>query len=130
MDMDFDLEALRRFRENYIWIAAELMVERTAFAAVMLYCVYQKKPIDEVRDFLESLLSDRQQLFSLVSDDLYLVKNATETDLELLLSDYLPAILETQIESLKELPDIQQPTTDEISTEVLVARKRKIGFIP
>lgn len=129
MDMDFNLEALTKFRENYIWIAAELMVERTVSAAVMFYCVYRKETFDEVRKLLESVLNDRQKLSGLISDDLYLVENATESDLDLLLNDYLPTILKSQIESLDELSDLQQPTPDEISTEFVAVRKRKIGFI-
>jgi len=122
------LEGLSKCRENYIWLAAEVMAERT-FSIAVMFCVNQGETLDKAKDILESLLKDPQQLRFHMSDEIYLVEGATDSDLDLLFDDYLPALLKNQIEFLEQLPELPQPTNEVLSTELAAVRKRKIGFI-
>lgn len=128
MGLGIDLEVLTKFRENYIWLAAEVMTERTLSAVITMYLI-QGKSLFDAKEFFELLLNDRQHLRNFMDDDLYLVSGATESELDLLFNEYLPALLRNQIDFLEGLLDLRQPTTDEISTEIFAAKKRRIGFI-
>ena len=115
-------------RENYIWVAAEAMAERVASSAMLLKLLHGKS-LDVVREFIESLINDPLELREFLDSDLYLVEGATESDLDLLFDDYLPELLKNQIEYLDLIPDSPVLTDDELPTEVVAVRKRKIGFI-
>lgn len=115
-------------RENYIWLAAEVMAERTASSAILLKLM-QGKTLDDVREFIESLLNDPHRLRDFLSEDLDLVEGATDSDLDLLFDEYLPTLLKNQIEYIELLPDTPILTDDELPAEVVVVRERKIGFV-
>ncbi len=115
-------------RENYIWVVAEVMAERTASSAMLLKLIHGKT-LDVVKEFIESLIDDPNQLRDFLNEDTYLVEGATEADLDLLFNDYLPDLLKNQIEYIEMLPDSPILTDDKLPTEVVAVRKRRIGFI-
>lgn len=127
--MENVLEGLTKFRENYIWLAAEVMAERT-FSVAVMSCMNKGETLDKAKDIIEFLLSDPQQLRSHMSEDLYHLEGAMDSDLDLLFDDYLPELLKNQVDFLDHLPNLPQPTNEGLSTEFAAVRKRKIGFIP
>lgn len=116
-------------RENYIWVVAEVMAERTASTAMAMLKLVQGKTLDSVREFMESLINNPHALRDFLDSDLYLVEGATESDLDLLFDEYLPELLKNQIEYLDWIPESPILTDDEFPTEVVAVRKRRIGFI-
>ena len=87
------------------------------------------KTLDVVKEFIESLIDDPNQLRDFLNEDTYLVEGATEADLDLLFNDYLPVLLKNQIEYIEMLPDSPILTDDNLPTEIVAVRKRRIGFI-
>ena len=115
-------------QDNHIWLAAEVMAERAASTALLVH-VFQEKTLSDVTEFMESLLDNPYRLRDFFSEDLYLIEGATEADLDLLFDDYLPTLLNNQIEFVKSLPDPPQRDNHDLSTGIVATKKRKIGFM-
>lgn len=125
--MEVKLELLNEFRNEVLWLYADLTVERTV-SAVLSICMNRGQKIDDAKEMLASILNDREKLHGIFDDREFLI-GATESEWELMLDEYIPALLETQIESMESLSSLPQEDNDEI-IKGAIGRKRRMGFVP
>ena len=126
--MDSTLRAMAKLREEYLWLVAEIMTERTTSGVL----VHNRNSgnFDNAKEFLKSLIHDKERRWSFFGDEEYLLEGATESDMDLLIDDYIPVLLKNHIEYLQGFADLPQSMGDEIAAEVVATRrKRPMGFI-
>lgn len=125
--MSSGLEGFAKARSEYLWVVSELIAERI-FSAVLMFCMTSEVRIAKAKEFIRSARSDEEYRRYLLEDHLYLVEGASESDINLIANEYIPAFLETQIELLEKFDELSQSSSVEITPESM-PKRRRIGFI-
>lgn len=125
--MEVRLDLINEFRNEVLWLYAALQVEQTT-AVVLSGYMSQGKTLDDANKFLANILNDREKLHGFFDEREFLI-GATESEWDLMLDDYIPTLLKSQIESMEYLSSLQQEDNDE-TLETIIGRRRKIGFAP
>ncbi|MDE0142989.1 MAG: hypothetical protein OXN19_16075 [Caldilineaceae bacterium] len=126
--METKIHLISEIRNEVLWLYAALAVERTV-SAVLGASMIQGRSFDDANRILASILKDRETLCGFFDDDREYLIGATESDWELMLDEYIPALLKSQIDDAKFWSSLEQEDSDE-TLATIVGRRRKMGFAP